>query len=294
MSIADYRRQIEAEIARERERAAQPVLDAAAGDVEALGALAASGIPHQSDVERAQAALDAPDALPELRAAALRIVTDAHPDPATAHEAALQRVTDASQPPEVRMAALQVLKVQAIASPSFPEWRPDYLQAMRTASRDEVPAIRRAALEVLATYKDPYAAEVLLAGLREPARALVLPEEALQLLGYDIHEEAYEIAEQIAADPPSPQARHEALHLLATNAAYADRFEALYADAAEELRARRLAATALSAIDPDRLRSAAEELFPGIGGDVPAGPADAVADDETEALRRHTAALLNP
>ncbi len=183
MSIADYRRQIEAEIARERERAAQPVLDAAAGDVEALGALAASGIPHQSDVERAQAALDAPDALPELRAAALRIVTDAHPDPATAHEAALQRVTDASQPPEVRMAALQVLKVQAIASPSFPEWRPDYLQAMRTASRDEVPAIRRAALEVLATYKDPYAAEVLLAGLREPARALVLPEEALQLLG---------------------------------------------------------------------------------------------------------------
>ena len=50
-------------------------------------------------------------------------------------------------------------------------------------------------------------------GLKNPDKALVPPEKALQLLSYDIHAEAYPVARAIISKPPNADAKREALRV---------------------------------------------------------------------------------
>ena len=51
--------------------------------------------------------------------------------------------------------------------------------------------------------KDGFAQQKLLEGLKDPDKALVPPEKALQLLSYDVHAEAYPVAREIVNKPPN-------------------------------------------------------------------------------------------
>lgn len=219
MSIDDYRRQLEEEVESERQRAAERRRPLAARR---------AGVAPAEDEDSLE----------------------------TAHEEALRRLADEQEEPSVRLDALNHLKLLSFASPTFPDWRPDFLDALRNAARE--PALRAAALEVLTQEKDRPTVEQLLAGLRNPVEAIVEPDQALRLLANDPHADAVDVAQQIADDPPSEDAKREALALLAADPSSVERFRSLLADPAESMPVRKLAATALSHLAPDDLPAEAE------------------------------------
>jgi hypothetical protein len=114
---------------------------------------------------------------------------------------------------------------------------------------------------LLAREKDGFAQERLLEGLEDPAKALLPPEKALQLLTYDVHAAAYPVARQIANHPPNPTAKREALRLLAADAASKPMFEQILRDKNERVDIRQVSASALQAIAPKALQTHAREIL---------------------------------
>jgi len=162
---------------------------------------------------------------------------------------------------EVRLAALQSLQAASFSVVTFESCRSDYIATLRKVATDPNPELRQRVLGILAREKDGYASKKLLDGLKNPDKALVPPEKALQLLGYDIHAETYQIAREIVKDPPNEDAKQEALRLLAADAKSAPVFEKLLRDKEETKEVRQVAAAALQALKPDKLQENAREIL---------------------------------
>jgi hypothetical protein len=169
-------------------------------------------------------------------------------------------IRDAGAPGELRRAALSTLKAAAFDTSAFAPYQSAYLVLMRSLRTDDDLDVRQTALGVLARAKDGDTQALLLKGLNDPASALVAPEKALQLLGYDAHAGAFDAARKIARNPPNPLAKHEALRVLATDVKSARMFEKLLLDKGEELEFRQLAASALHQLAPKRLQSCARDI----------------------------------
>lgn len=174
--------------------------------------------------------------------------------------AVLAVVNNTSEPIAVRLAALQTLQTASFSSAAFPAFRGNYIAALRALTQDPDRELRQRVLGFLAREKDGFAQKKLLDGLRDPAKALVPPEKALQLLSYDVHAEAYPIARAIVSKPPNPTARREALRLLAADAKAAPMFEKLLRDKDEAREIRQISAAALQATKPETLRKHAREI----------------------------------
>ena len=142
MDIKDYRRQLEQEIARAQGAAAEarwnPGLESAGG-LESLGAPS-----HEDDTERLRAVISDRSTAPDLRRAALAEIVRQHTDRETVHEEALARLGDTTESPDLRIAALQILKVAAFHSPTAADWRPAYLEALRGAGEADDEGLRYA------------------------------------------------------------------------------------------------------------------------------------------------------
>jgi len=221
---------------------------------------------HRNPSTRQQAAAawvvarDAKRKVDERSAALLSLTACilAHPD---AMRGTLKILSDASEPLPLRLTALQVVQAASFAVVKFNQWRPSYLAALRAASEDPDPELRQRVLGVLAREKDARTQQRLLAGLSEPAKALVPPEKALQLLSYDVHADAYSAARKIVAEPPNEASKHEALRLLAADARSAPLFESLLRDKKEPPEVRQISASALHALSPEKLQSAGRDIL---------------------------------
>jgi hypothetical protein len=167
---------------------------------------------------------------------------------------------DRSAPIDARLNALQRLGAARFSSPAFPANQGDYIAALRKVADDPDPELRQRVLGILAREKDGYAQKRLMEGLRDPGKALLPPEKALQLLGYDVHADAYPVAREIVENPPNPTAKREALRLLAADAASAPMFETLLRDKRESVEVRQLSAAALLALRPDTLQAHARDI----------------------------------
>jgi hypothetical protein len=97
--------------------------------------------------------------------------------------------------------------------------------------------------------------------LKDPEKALVPPEKALQLLSYDVHAEAYPIAREIVNNPPNADAKREALRLLSADASSAPVFEKLMVDKKEDREIRQISAAALQAVKPKKFQDRAREVL---------------------------------
>jgi hypothetical protein len=183
----------------------------------------------------------------------------------------LEILKDRSAPVKVRLTALQVLQAASFSAIKFNAFRPEYLAALRSVATDPDPEIRQRTLGILAREQDGRAQQLLLEGLKNPSKALVAPEKALQLLSYDIHSDAYPIAREIVQNPPNKAAKREALRMLAADATSAPVFEKILADKKEALDVRQISAAALQALAPDRLQQQARRI--------------ALDDSESEGLR---------
>ena len=121
--------------------------------------------------------------------------------------------------------------------------------------------IRQRALGLLARENDGFAEKKLLEGLQNPEKALVPPEKALQLLGYNVHAEAYSVAREIVENPPNDLAKQEALRLLAADPESAPMFEKILRDKDELRENRQLSASALHALKPDKFQEHARDIL---------------------------------
>lgn len=176
-------------------------------------------------------------------------------------QAVLAIILNQDEPVEVRLAAMDTLATAAFSVVAFESCRSDYIATLRKVADDPNPEIRKTALSALAAGKDGFAQKKLLDGLKNPDKALVPPEKALQLLSFDVHAEAYEEARKIVENPPSVVARQEALRLLAADAKSAPLFEKLLRDKNELREVRQLSASALHALNPDKLQKHAKEIL---------------------------------
>jgi hypothetical protein len=175
-------------------------------------------------------------------------------------ERLLTVLRDRHQSMTVRFAALQSLGAARFASPAFPSIEGEYLAALRDVANDPDLELRQRVLGILAREKDGFAQKMLLEGLEHPDEALLPPEKALQLLGNDVHADAYPIAREIVRNPPNPTARREALRLLAGDAASAPLFENILRDKNETADIRQVSAAALHALNPDSLQAHARQI----------------------------------
>jgi hypothetical protein len=234
MSTKQYRKQIEDSIAK-----------AATG----RAGVSAS----QADPERFRAIVNNKKTAAKTRAEALgRLMRLEGPD--VVPETALERLADPKESPVVRLAALKLLQQNRIFSSVAAEWRPAFLEALRSAR--DAPRLRLAALEVLSALKDRQTQELLLEGIRKPKRALVPVEHALRLLSSDIHADVLDVARRLATDQQSRKNKPaflQAIRILGSDPASVGRLEKVLANDAQSVDARRLAATGLSHLSPESL-----------------------------------------
>ena len=176
-------------------------------------------------------------------------------------QAMLKVLSDQSEPVAVRLAALQSLGAAAFSVSSFASCRSDYIATLRKVADDPDREVRERVLGILMREKDGFAQKKLLEGLKNPAKALLPPEKALQLLSYDIHAEAYSAAREILKKPPNDEAKREALRLLAADAGAAPIFEKVLLDKKELRENCQIAASALHALHPERLQKQARKIL---------------------------------
>jgi HEAT repeat protein len=167
---------------------------------------------------------------------------------------------DSAEPSEVRLVALRVLQQGSFRAAIFNPKLPEYLDALRTIIDDSDVSLRQQALEILAQRKDEYAQRRLLEGLRDPSEALVPPEKAIQLLGYDIHAEHYPILREMVQNPPSLEAKQEAVRLLAADPNSKDLLMERLQDKDEARDVRIASAAALQSLVPAEFEEQAKQI----------------------------------
>jgi hypothetical protein len=176
-------------------------------------------------------------------------------------QAMLKVLANKGEPIAVRLATLQALQAASFSVVEFESCRGDYLATLRKVAQDPDSELRQRVLGILMREKDGFAQKKLLEGLKNPDKALVPPEKALQLLSYDVHADAYEVARSIVDKPPNEDAKREAVRLLAADATSAPLFEKLLRDKNELREIRQISASALHALEPEKLQKHAREIL---------------------------------
>jgi hypothetical protein len=232
IDIAQYRKRYEAELAKSAEPPERTADAARPTDARPTAAARAKAI--------AAAPLDK-DSLPEQVAELLATLRNRE------------------EPVTVRLAALRALAALDFLGPRFAPFRADYKQALRDVATDPAEELRENALELLAIDKDPYAQELLVAGLERPEAALVPDAKALQLLAYDDHAEIVPLARRVYKRSKGA-AREEALRLLATDPKSERLFSRLLKDKSEKRSIRRISASGLQSLNPDAFERTARKI----------------------------------
>ena len=238
MDIARYREEYEARLGEETRTAR-----AAGGGVRA--AVAAIKDRDRSAADRVAAIVDAsPGAVgkPSLMKLLLAILADPGEDDA------------------VRLAALSSLQQGSFSVAEFGRYAADFGAALRSAATDDDPALRERALDILALQGDGYAQRLLAEGLQDPAKALVAPRKALEMIGYDVHAEQYGMLRDLAEGSRQKGVRQAALRLLAADSGSADLFARIAADTTDDPGARATAAVALQGMAPSEFAEIARRV----------------------------------
>jgi HEAT repeat protein len=169
-------------------------------------------------------------------------------------------VSDESEPPLLRRATLRLLQQSSFRTILFQPKRAEYLAVLRKIIDDQDAQLRLPAIEILAVAKDEYLQRRLIEGLQDPALALVPPEKALEFLSYDVHAEYYPILREIIENPPSLEAKREAVRLLSSDPTATDVLVHLLRDKGEDEEVRKISAAALQTVAPGEFEAQARQI----------------------------------
>lgn len=258
MDVSEYRKQLEEELrnAPTREERLREVLDKAKPTaLDGLESASGGGI-----LGEAVAVALNKDEEPQVRVAALGSVSTEIGESADLIDAMLELVADASEPPAVRRASLEVLRQNSFRTNLFAPKRAEYFEVLRGVMDDPDLPLRLSAIEALASEKDEYVQRRLLEGLEDPSQALVPPEKALEFLSYDLHGDYYPLLREIIENPPSLAAKREAVRLLGADATSTDVLVRLLRNKGEDPEVRNISAAALQTIAPVEFQGLAREI----------------------------------
>jgi hypothetical protein len=174
---------------------------------------------------------------------------------------ALAVLADKGAPVDRRTNAFHLLQAATSGGVASPKHRADVIGTLReVADEDGYPELRALVLGALARLEDAPTMARLAEGLSDPAKALVPPIKALQLLSYDLKAAGYPVIRKLAQTANDPAIRVEALRLLGADAGSRALFESILRDRAQPAELRRVAAAALRAVDPAALQAHARGI----------------------------------
>ncbi|HMO27705.1 hypothetical protein [Enterovirga sp.] len=186
---------------------------------------------------------------------------DADADSGQTLDSAIATIADASKPSKARLAALRTVQASTFLGPAFDPYRAAYLEALRTALANGDEALRMQALSLLASEKDDVARKVLLEGLNDPAKAIVPPAKAIQLLAQDDHGVAVPIARKLLDESADARVKEEALRALAADPKAGDIFAGVLSDKTQPPDLRAVGAAGLRMIDPRRFAHEVQRII---------------------------------
>ncbi len=172
----------------------------------------------------------------------------------------LKVLDDPSEDDDVRKAALAAIQQNSFSATEFRRYVADFHQALRSAATDDDPELRERAMDILALGNDEYVQRLLVEGLQDPKTALVKPQRALQMIGYDVHAEHYGMLRDIVENSTKPNLRRTALRLLAADSDAKPLFARIAADKSEDSAARAASGIALQSLAPDDFASLARDV----------------------------------
>ena len=261
MDISEYRRQFEEEL---EQAARQPTFrDQVARSrqgAESRAAVASPGSAADDVLAAAIAVLGDDEADEQLRFAALQVISSAADEQPDLIDTLIGVLRDTGRPADVRIAVLDTLQQISFQTAAFAARRPDYLAALRSVVDDSNAELRQRAIGILARENDEYVQRRLLDGLEGKSGELVPTAKAIQYLGYDIHAEYFPLLRQIAEKPPTPEARTEAVRLLAADPSSAGLLATILGNRDENPDVRRLSAIGLQSAAPDQFREHARRI----------------------------------
>ena len=263
MDISEYRKKYLEELKKAAEQQPDPadLLDTSKTKAKRLSGVDDSfGLRKQSDVADAGDIVRDKKQHVDVRIAALNQISFKVGEQINLIELMFDILKDATEPSELRRAALRVLQQAGFTSSLFQSKRPEFLDVLRQIIDDPDPEIRVRVIEELAKEKDDYVQQRLIEGLNDKKKALVPPEKAIQFLGYDIHSEYFPVLKDVVADPPNQAARVEAVRLLGADADSKDLLTEIVQDKSEKSEVRQVGAAALQALDPQELEKQAKKI----------------------------------
>ena len=263
MDVSEYRRQVEAEAeaAARREPAFREILRNARPSGRA-GEGAFDPLPRRKAticLSGWRCSLDS-DANEEAFTAALQAMSLEVNDHPELIDTLLAYLDDAGNPPDRRLAVLNLLQEISFRMVGFPAKRPDYLAALRSIIDDPDSQLRRVAIGILAREKDDYVQRRLVDGLEGKSKALVPAAKAIQFLAYDVHSEYFPLAKRIVEKPPNRGAKVEAIRLLAADPSAKDLLVGILADPSEKPEVKMAGAVALQSLDPEEFERQARRI----------------------------------
>jgi hypothetical protein len=173
--------------------------------------------------------------------------------------ALLAIVKDRNDSAAVRETALRVLGSAAFQVDRFTPHQQEYADALHDLVADPVPALREAAVGILAQRHDPVVQETLLQGLRGEGPLPVERERAILLLAEDDHLDNLPWLQELYRSG-SEDAREEAVRFMGSYPAAQTTLEGILRDKSESSSVRQQSGASLRYLAPDRFDVIAKEI----------------------------------
>jgi HEAT repeat protein len=174
-------------------------------------------------------------------------------------EVLLAILTDRDDSPVVREAALQALGSAAFQVGRFRPFQQAYEDALHDLVADPVPALREAAVSILAQEHDSVVQELLLAGLRGDGPLPVERERAILLLAEDDHLDNLPWLQELYRSG-SEREREQAVRFMGSYPDAQATLESTLRDKREAPSVRQQSGAALRYLAPDRFEAVAKEI----------------------------------
>jgi HEAT repeat protein len=174
-------------------------------------------------------------------------------------EALLAIVKDRGDSPAVREAALQALGSAAFQVLRFRPHQPAYDDVLHDLVADPVPALREAAVGILAQQHDPVVQETLIQGLRGEGSLPVERERAILLLAEDDHLDNLPWLQELYRSG-SDSAREQSVRFMGSYPDARSTLEGILRDKNESTSVRQQSGASLRHLAPDRFEAVAKEI----------------------------------
>lgn len=186
-----------------------------------------------------------------LRSLAMHRLTNAMAHREDLMTYAIKKIGDTSAPPDLRKACWNAVIANSFSSPYFMAKQPELNAALKGIAEDKHYEMRERAISYLAQNKDEYIHRKLIDGIKDPAKALVSEEKAINLLGYDIHAGIYPVLKNVIEKSSNSDARVEAIHLIGNDPGSKELLTKVFNNKRERYDVRAGCATALKTYHPD-------------------------------------------